>query len=175
MALNWNDLDLASECPSLLVRTGKGGRPRRQPLPYPLARQLATSRGKAPADAPVFRGLAGGRLQSTILANIIRRAALAAGLEKRVTAHTLRHTAATWLRQQTGDARLVAAFLGHADVSTVSRYAHVAENELHFASAGIYYVARDHDNGAEPRRHPTRSRSTDHEPDRRLVAAAPET
>jgi site-specific recombinase XerD len=49
----------------------------------------------------------------------------------------LRHTAATWLRQETGDARLVAAYLGHADLSTVSRYAHVAEEELHEAAAAV--------------------------------------
>jgi hypothetical protein len=68
------------------------------------------------------------------LANIIRRAAERAGLAKHVTAHTLRHSAATWLRQETGDARLVAAHLGHADLSTVSRYAHVAPEELHLAA-----------------------------------------
>ena len=64
-------------------------------------------------------------------------AAARAGLEKRVTAHTLRHTAATWLRQETGDARLVAAYLGHADLSTVSRYAHVAPAERRAAAAAI--------------------------------------
>jgi integrase/recombinase XerC len=137
MALNWGDLELDTDRPSLLVRSGKGGRPRRQPLPGVLARQLAAMRDGAPPDAPVFRGLAGGRLQPTILANIIRRAATAAGIEKKVTAHTLRHTAATWLRQQTGDARLVAAYLGHADLSTVSRYAHVAVDELHAAARVI--------------------------------------
>jgi site-specific recombinase XerD len=42
---------------------------------------------------------------------------------------------ATQLRQETGDARLVAAYLGHADLSTVSRYAHVAPAELHQAAA----------------------------------------
>jgi site-specific recombinase XerD len=65
---------------------------------------------------------------------IIRRAAARAGIEKKVSAHTLRHTAATWIRQQGGDARLVAAYLGHADLSTVSRYAHVAADELHTAA-----------------------------------------
>jgi integrase/recombinase XerD len=54
-----------------------------------------------------------------------------AGIHKHVSPHTLRHTAATWLRQQTGDARLVAAYLGHADLSTVSRYAHVPDRDLH--------------------------------------------
>ena len=56
-----------------------------------------------------------------------------ASVEKHVTAHTLRHTSATWLRQATGDTRLVAEYLGHADVGTVSRYAHVAAPELHAA------------------------------------------
>jgi site-specific recombinase XerD len=139
IALDWGDLDLESERPSLLVRRGKGGKPRRQPLAPPLARELALLRAtrKAPAEAPVFCGLEGSRLQPTILASIIHRAATRAELEKRVTAHTLRHTAATWLRQQTGDARLVAAYLGHSDLSTVSRYAHVADDELHQAAAAL--------------------------------------
>ncbi len=83
----------------------------------------------------MFCGLAGRRLQETILADIIRRAAKRAGIEKHVTAHTLRHTAATWLRQEVGDTRLVAEYLGHADLSTVARYAHVDREEL-FAAAG---------------------------------------
>lgn len=58
-----------------------------------------------------------------------------------MTAHTLRHTAATWLRQETGDTRLVAEYLGHADLSTVSRYAHVAELELHDATATLGRLA----------------------------------
>jgi site-specific recombinase XerD len=97
-------------------------------------RRLRAARQPEPTD-PVFCGLEGKRLQPTILAGIISRTAGHGGLEKRVTAHTLRHTAATWLRQQTGDARLVAAYLGHADLSTVSRYAHVADEELHDAAA----------------------------------------
>jgi integrase/recombinase XerD len=133
------DVDLDSRRPSLLIRRGKGGRARRQPLPVALADELSRRRDaiRASADAPVVCGLQGKRLTSTILATIIRRSAERAGLEKRVSAHTLRHTAATWLRQQTGDARLVAAYLGHADLSTVSRYAHVAADELHQAAATI--------------------------------------
>lgn len=139
IALDWADLELEGPRPSLLVRAGKGGRPRRQPLPARLAQELDQLRRSlgAAADDPVFCGLAGGRLQPTILANLIRRAANSAGLDKHVTAHTLRHTAATWLRQETGDARLVAAYLGHADLSTVSRYAHVATDELHLAAEAI--------------------------------------
>ncbi len=81
--------------------------------------RLRDARQPGPTD-PVFCGLDGGRLQETILADIIRRAATRAGIEKHVTAHTLRHTAATWLRQELGDTRLVAEYLGHADLSTVA-------------------------------------------------------
>jgi integrase len=138
LALDWGDLDLDTEQPTLLVRHGKGGRPRRQPIAPELADELRQRRSDATAPgAPVFRGLRGRRLQPTTLALIIRRAAERASLDKRVTAHTLRHTAATWLRQSTGDARLVAEYLGHADLSTVSRYAHVAADELHEAANGL--------------------------------------
>jgi len=91
------------------------------------------------------------------LANIIRRTAQRAGLTKHVTAHTLRHTATTWLRQQTGDARLVAEYLGHADLSTVSRYAHVASEELHTAAAVISEHAVP---AAPPRRFDRRTTTT---------------
>jgi integrase len=136
-SVEWRDLELDGRKHSLLVRHGKGGKSRRQPLPARLAHELLTVRDvrrPAPTD-PVFCGLAGGRLQETILADIIRRAAKRAGIEKHVTAHTLRHTAATWLRQEIGDTRLVAEYLGHSDLSTVARYAHVDREEL-FAAAG---------------------------------------
>jgi site-specific recombinase XerD len=139
IALDWRDVSIEDSPSSVLVRCGKGGRPRRQPLPSQLAGKLARLRAqRAPSDHdPVFCGLAGGRLQSTILAGIIRRCAAKAGIAKHVTAHTLRHTAATWLRQTTGDARLVAEYLGHADLSTVSRYAHVSADELHAAAEAL--------------------------------------
>ena len=132
IALDWRDVALDGERPSLLVRAGKGGRPRRQPLAPSLAGDLRGERDRRGArlSEPVFRGLRGGRLQPTILAGVIRRTSARAGIDKRVTAHTLRHTAATWLRHETGDARLVAEYLGHADLSTVHRYAHVAGEEL---------------------------------------------
>jgi integrase len=139
IALDWGDVDLDGATPSVVVRSGKGGKPRRQPLAPPLASALARLRSDTnpSAEAPVFRGLRGGRLQPTILAGIIARAAKGARIEKRVTAHTLRHTAASWLRQATGDARLVAEYLGHADLSTVHRYAHVAAPELDAAASAI--------------------------------------
>jgi site-specific recombinase XerD len=139
IAVDWNDVDSDGERSSLLVRRGKGGKPRRQPLPSQLATELARHRRErqpAPQD-PVFCGLRGGRLQATALASIVSRCADRAGITKHVTAHTLRHTAATWLRQASGDTRLVAEYLGHADLSTVSRYVHIASDEMHAAVQSV--------------------------------------
>jgi integrase/recombinase XerC len=151
-SLEWRDLELNGRKRSLLVRHGKGGKPRRQPLPARLAHELLKlrdAREPAPTD-PVFCGLAGGRLQETILADIIRRATKRAGIEKHVTAHTLRHTAATWLRQELGDTRLVAEYLGHADLSTVARYAHVDRDELFAAAGRLEQLAVPGDEQAAP-------------------------
>jgi len=142
-ALEWRDLELDGRKKSLLVRHGKGDKSRSQPLPARLARELRglrDNRQPNPTD-PVFCRLNGGRLQETILADIIRRAATRAGIEKHVTAHTLRHTAATWLRQERGDTRLVAEYLGHADLSTVARYAHVDRDELYEAAGRLEQLA----------------------------------
>jgi len=140
--LDWSDLTL-DEPPSLLIRKGKGDKPRRQPLAPQLADELRELKLRVHPDEtdPVFCGLGGGRLHPRVLATIIRRSAERAGLQKHVTAHTLRHTAATWLRQQTGDARLVAEYLGHADLSTVTRYTHVPERELQEATAALGRLA----------------------------------
>jgi integrase/recombinase XerC len=153
IALDWGDVALDGPRPSLLVRCGKGGKPRRQPLPTQLAgrlERLHAQRDPSPSD-PVFCGLHGARLQPAILADIIRRASSRAGISKHVTAHTLRHTAATWLRQATGDARLVAEYLGHADLSTVSRYAHVASEELHAATQALADGPNDDRSPSSPR------------------------
>jgi integrase/recombinase XerD len=117
---------------NFLTVKGKGSKVRAVPfgkwarqklLTYIEAARRRLLKGKS--SAFVFINRSGRPLTRQGFWKLIRGYALAAGVEKRVTPHTLRHSFATHLLEGGADLRSVQSMLGHADISTTQIYTHV--------------------------------------------------
>ena len=94
------------------------------------AREIRPSLDRGKARGFLFLNARGTPLSRVGAWGIIKAHARRAGLTKRVTPHTLRHTFATHLLEGGADLRAVQEMLGHADLSTTQLYTHVDREYL---------------------------------------------
>ena len=85
---------------------------------------------KAEAIDIAFLNRRGGQLTRAMIFTIIKTLARAAGIQKTISPHTLRHSFATHLLQNGADLRIIQQLLGHESISTTEIYTHVDIHDL---------------------------------------------
>jgi integrase/recombinase XerD len=121
----------------VLRARGKGSKERMVPVGHTAcdAVRRYLERGRpalvgARVESHLFVNFRGGALTRQGLYKIVRRHATSAGLQDRMSPHTLRHTFATHLLAGGCDLRSVQEMLGHADVATTQLYTHLSSERL---------------------------------------------
>jgi len=130
--LKWADID--SQRMIIRVVNGKGGKDRDLPLSPAL---LETLRAHWRCFKPVtfvfpsrYSRLIEKPITDKAVWQIATLTARQAGIRKRVTPHTLRHSWATHLLEDGTDLRTIQLLLGHEDLETTARYLHLSAKHL---------------------------------------------
>ena len=134
--LSLADLDHEDECCMVF---GKGGKERLVPVGkaalkaverYLAAVRPALDRGGGRGKGALFLNQRGTPLGRMSVWTIVKRAAERAGIERRISPHTLRHSCATHMLEGGADLVAVQEMLGHADISTTQIYTHLDREYL---------------------------------------------
>ncbi|MBL7055336.1 tyrosine-type recombinase/integrase [Candidatus Woesearchaeota archaeon] len=83
-----------------------------------------------PMQNSVFKSSRGTKYSQRSVQEIVKNAAKKAGIKKKVTPHTLRHSFATHLLENGADIRYIQQLLGHKDLKTTQIYTHVANKDI---------------------------------------------
>jgi len=118
---------------------GKGSKERLVPVGAPALRALVRylrdvrqrlDRGKGRGKGRVFLNARGSPLSRVAVWSLVKTSARRAGITRKVSPHTLRHTFATHLLEGGADLAAVQELLGHADIGTTQIYTHVNREYL---------------------------------------------
>jgi len=105
----------------------KNSEPRNVYLIGPLVKRIKKLIENKKPNELVFQNLRGKKIYATDFSKDLKKAALKAGIKKRVHAHIFRHTYGTLLYLSTRDVALVKEVLGHKDIKSTMTYVHIAD------------------------------------------------
>jgi integrase/recombinase XerC len=126
--LDLDDVDVVEGTVRVL---GKGRKERIVPFGAKAAARLdAYLARRGTARGPLFPNERGRPLTVRTMHRVVRQAARRAGLTRRVSPHTLRHSFATHLLDGGADLRMIQELLGHSRLGTTQRYTHVGSDRL---------------------------------------------
>ena len=119
--------DIDSDRMVVVIRLAKGRKDRLVPLPAKLLHLLRRYYQSYKPKEYLFEGQNGGQYGRSSVQQVFRRACRRAGIRKKATLHTLRHSYATHLLEGGTDLRYIQVLLGHSSSKTTEIYTHVSE------------------------------------------------
>lgn len=126
VSLKWEDLDFDRE--TIHLRTTKGSKDRILFLHPSLKRFIAMFSLKK--EGIIFLSSSGKKYNKRTIQVMVKNAAIRAGIKKKATPHTLRHSFATHLLEAGADIRYIQQLLGHSNLQTTQIYTHVANKDI---------------------------------------------
>lgn len=112
------------------IKKAKGNKDRQVQLTNQLLELLRKYYKKYLPVNYLIVGQNGGKYSTTSIQKIIKNSSFKAGINKKVTPHTLRHSFATHLLENGTDIRFIQKILGHSDIKTTQIYTHVSNAHL---------------------------------------------
>ncbi len=117
---------------------GKGSKERIVPLAKiafdAIDHYLGSFRGDAEAGGALFLSKGGKtRIDRITVWRAIKEHAKSAGITKKISPHTLRHSFATHLLENGADLRVIQELLGHSSIATTDKYTHISSKHIHDA------------------------------------------
>jgi len=119
-----------SDRKTLLVKGAKGFKDRYVPLPLPTINLLKTYRKTDPVGKWLFMGQNQQKYTVRSIQQVFHQAKQRAGIYKKVTTHSLRHSRATHLCEGGMDIYELKIFLGHNNIKTTEIYLHLSKSAL---------------------------------------------
>lgn len=144
LALKQEDIDRGRKV--IYVRGGKGRKDRVTLLSDIADRCIREYVEVVQPKEWLFEGPGGGRYSAVSVNKIIKRSAERAGIQKRVSAHTLRHSFATHLLEHGTDLRYIQVLLGHENSKTTERYTQVTKKGFENLVSPLDRLAEPGDN-----------------------------
>lgn len=129
VVLEWRDILFEEH--KIHIKNAKGKKDRIVMLPQSIVSFLAYYKTIYKPNRYVFEGqFAGEPYSTTSVQTIMRKAVQRAGLTKKASVHTLRHSFATHLLEQGTDVRYIQKLLGHSSIKTTMTYTHLTKHAI---------------------------------------------
>ena len=141
--------DLWWDRDQVMIKSGKGKKDRIVPFSGVLKRLMTAYFDEYKPIYWVFEGQDRKyQYSEKSVQNVVKRAALSAKINKKVTPHTIRHCYATHLLDGGTDIRYIQELLGHANITTTLIYTHVTNHSINKIQSPLdRLMSKDLDSG----------------------------